>query len=184
MRAIHPYIPYHCSLLKRFYVGSVYVGFGIVTALRKRAMLWNVSVLYIKDNLYINKVLPIGGSCISGGCAKIWTMTMWVLLYCRFGPDENHFSLELCMLLSYRLHKVVYSIELRACLNGASLNINSSVIMIPPIVRTPTIIMTHESCFRLIMDIPIVWSHILFTMLIINTELEHNRIMISATFLY
>ena len=42
---------------------------------------------------------------------------------------------------------------------------------------TTPIIMTHEMRFRLILDIKIVWSYILFTILIINTKLVHCRIV-------
>ena len=104
-----------------------------------------------------------------GGVTGIWTMTMWVLSYCRFDPDNNSFSLNLCMSLKYTLRKVVDSIELCACLNGASLDINSTFIMIAPIIMTPstimnlTTVMTHEIWFRLSMDITFVWSFILFT---------------------
>ena len=49
---IHTYIHYPYPLLKKFYLGSIYGGFGIVTALDMSAMLWNVSPLYIKDHLY------------------------------------------------------------------------------------------------------------------------------------
>ena len=38
-------------LLKRVYLGSVYIVFGIVTALNVSTVLWNVSMLYIKDPL-------------------------------------------------------------------------------------------------------------------------------------
>ena len=110
--------------------------------------------------------------------ARIWTMTMWVLSYFRFDPDNNNFPLHLCMSLSYRLHKVVDSTEFCACLNGASVNIVSQIIM------TFTIIMNHEELFRLITEITIVWSNILFTILIINIKPEHIRIMISVTVLY
>ena len=71
-----------------------------------------------------------------------------------------------------------------AYLNGASLNIDSQFIIIPPFIITPTIIVTHELKFCLIIDITIVWSYILFTILIINTELEDNWIIISVKFLY
>ena len=39
--------------------------------------------------------------------------------------------------------------------------------------------MTHEIWFGLIMDITTVWSYIIFTMLIVNTEIEHYRVIIS-----
>ena len=38
--------------------GSIYVCFGIVTAFNMGAMLWNVSLLYIKDYLYIYAQTP------------------------------------------------------------------------------------------------------------------------------
>ena len=56
--SIHPSIPYPYSLLKRFYLGSIYVGFGIVTALNMSAMLWNVFLLHTKDHLYLMFMLP------------------------------------------------------------------------------------------------------------------------------
>ena len=52
----------------------------------------------------------------------------------------------LCMSLNYRLHKVVESTELRACLNGASLNINSPIIMSPPNILTP-IFYDSNNCY-------------------------------------
>ena len=48
-RSTQSTIPYPCPLLKRFYIGSLYVVIGKVTALK---MLWNVSLLYSKDSLY------------------------------------------------------------------------------------------------------------------------------------
>ena len=51
--SIHPSIPYHYQLQKRFYIGYIDVGFVIVTALNMSAMLRNVSLLYTKDHLYI-----------------------------------------------------------------------------------------------------------------------------------
>ena len=45
-------------------------------------------------------------------------------------------------------------------------------------------IMTSEVWSRLNVDITMVRSYILFTILIVNTELEHNRIIISVRFLY
>ena len=56
--------------------------------------------------------------------------------------------------------------------------------MIHPNIMTLTKILTQEIWFRLIMDITITWSYILFTILIINTEVEHDRIIISVTFLH
>ena len=50
-KTIHPSISYPYSLLKMFHLGSVYVGFGKVTALDMSAMLWYVSLLYTKDHL-------------------------------------------------------------------------------------------------------------------------------------
>ena len=49
---IHPSIPYPYPLLKWFYIGSIYVGFGIVTALNVSTILWNVSLLHTKDHQY------------------------------------------------------------------------------------------------------------------------------------
>ena len=45
---------YHYPLLKRFHLGYVYVGFGIVTALSMSTMLWKVSLLhmYTKNHLF------------------------------------------------------------------------------------------------------------------------------------
>ena len=57
--SIHPSIPYPNPLLKRFYLGSINVVFGIVTALNMGAMLWNVSLLYTKDYLYSSLLLCI-----------------------------------------------------------------------------------------------------------------------------
>ena len=48
----------------------------------------------------------------------------------------------LCMSLNYRLHKVVESTELRACLNGVSSNIDSLIIMTTPKLLWLTI---HDS---------------------------------------
>ena len=45
-------LPCLYPLLKRFYSGSIYVVFGIVTALNMSAMLCSVSLLYLKDRLY------------------------------------------------------------------------------------------------------------------------------------
>ena len=44
--------------------------------------------------------------------------------------------------------------------------------------------MTHEIWFHLVMDFTTVLSYIIFTILIIITELEHYRIIIIVTFLY
>ena len=52
-----------------------------------------------------------------------------------------------------------------------------------PIIVTPSIILTHEAWFRLVMDITIFWSYVLFKILIMNIKLEHYRIKISVTFL-
>ena len=52
-KTIHPSIPYHYPLLKRFYLRSVYVGFGIVTAFSMSVMLWNAHLLYNKHYLYL-----------------------------------------------------------------------------------------------------------------------------------
>ena len=38
--------------MKAFYLGSVYLGFGVMTALNMSAMLRSVSLPYIKDYLY------------------------------------------------------------------------------------------------------------------------------------
>ena len=94
------------------------------------------------------------------------------------------------MLLNYGLDQVVDSTELCARLNGALMNIDSpiiitpSIIMIPTVTMTPTIIMTHEVWFHSIKDITIVWSYALLTILIVNTELEHYRIIVNVTFVY
>ena len=45
--------------------------------------------------------------------AKIWTTTMWVLLFYQFDPDDNHFSLHLCItelqtLQNDGLHRVIF----------------------------------------------------------------------------
>ena len=66
---------------------------------------------------------------------KICTMIMWVLSYYQFDPDEKK-SLYLCVSLSCRFHKVVDSTELCACVNGASLNMDFSVIMTSPSITT------------------------------------------------
>ena len=75
----------------------------------------------------------------------------------------------LCMPLNNRFHQVKESTELCACLNGASLNMDSPFIMTPPpnyydlpnyyyppIILTPTIIMTPKIWSRLIIDITII----------------------------
>ena len=49
---------------------------------------------------------------------------------------------------------------------------------------THTVIMAHKIWFRLITDITIVLSYILFTILIVNTELKNLRTIINVTFLY
>ena len=51
-RSINPSISYFYPQLKRFYLGSIYVVFGIVTALNMNVMLWDVSLLYINDHQY------------------------------------------------------------------------------------------------------------------------------------
>ena len=61
-------------------------------------------------------------------------MTMWILSYWRFDPDDDHFSLHLCMILNYRLYQVVESTELCACLNGVSLNMDFAFIMKPQLL--------------------------------------------------
>ena len=43
----------------------------------------------------------ISGSRMSGGFARIWTMTMWVLSFQQFDPDDYRFS-----------HPFVYANEL------------------------------------------------------------------------
>ena len=48
---------------------------------------------------------------------------------------------------------------------------------------TRPIIMTLEIWFRLVMDIMIVLSYILFTIIIVSTELEHKQSKISDTLL-
>ena len=52
-QTMHPCVLYPYSLLKMFYVDFIYVVFGIVIDLNMSTMLWNVSLLYINDNLYI-----------------------------------------------------------------------------------------------------------------------------------
>ena len=67
---------------------------------------------------------------LSGGCDQnIDHDHLGILSYYRFDPDDNHFSLHLCMRLSCSLHKVVDSTDLCAYLNGASFNIDTPVIM-------------------------------------------------------
>ena len=120
---------------------------------------------------YINKDLPTCSFRVSGGCAV--TVNMWVVSYCRFELDNNHFSLHLFMSLSCRLHRVVDSTDLCVCLNVASLNIDSPIIMYnPPIIRTPKNIMNHKLWFHLIIDITIVWSYILFIILVTTERSE------------
>ena len=59
---------------------------------RHAALLWSV----IEPIIYI-KVFPITVFVCQVVLARICTtLTMWVLLYCRFDPDDNHFSLHLC----------------------------------------------------------------------------------------
>ena len=97
------------------------------------------------------------------------------------------------MPLSYRPSKVVDSTELCAYLNGASLKIDSPIIMTnpnyyekphlfwqTPIIMIPTLIMTPKIRFRPIMVITFVIFCILFTILIVNTELEHYPLIINV----
>ena len=53
-RSIQPSVPYPYPLLKRFYLGFIYVVLGIVTALNMNAVFWKLSLLYIKGRLYSN----------------------------------------------------------------------------------------------------------------------------------
>ena len=121
----------------------------------------------------------------------------WWLSAPFFSPFFFVRILHLCMPLRYRLRKVVDSTELCAYLNGASLNIDSPIIITnpkcyekpqllwqTPISMTPTLIMTPKIWFRPVMDITIVLSCIFFRILIVKTELEQYPITISVTFFY
>ena len=115
---------------------------------------------------------------------RTWTMTKCVLSFWRLDPDGNNFSPLLCILLKYLIHQMVDSTELCVCLNGASLNIDSQRIISPQKNMTHPIIMTPKVGIRLIMDITIELSCILFTVLLVSTELEHKRIVLSFTLVY
>ena len=52
-QSIHLFIHYSYPLLKRFYLGSNYVVFGIGTAFNLSALLLNEPLLSTKDHLYV-----------------------------------------------------------------------------------------------------------------------------------
>ena len=117
------------------------------------------------------KIFPLAVFAFRVVAASIWTTTKWVMWYWRFNPDGNHFSFRLCTPLDYRLHQVVYSAELLLVwmvhhwiqtpqLSWAPpqllwLKIHESniyydsrsmspVLLWPPIIMSPTIIITHD----------------------------------------
>ena len=94
------------------------------------------------EQIINTKIFPFAVFACRVVVAIIWTMTMWVLSYWQFNPDDNHFSLHLYMHLDYRVHQVVDSTDLCACLNGALLNIESQSIKTPKIVWNHTNVTT------------------------------------------
>ena len=94
---------------------------GLMIQTRQRSTL---QLFFFTCVIYM-KIFPLAVFACRVVVARIWTMTMWVLSYCRFDPDDERFSLYLCMSLSYRLYKVVELTEWCACLNNASLNIQT-----------------------------------------------------------
>ena len=91
----------------------------------------------VTDPIINIKIFPLAVFACQVVVVRTLAITTWVLSYFQYDPDKKHFSLHLCMTLSYSLHKVVDSTELYACLNGVSLNIESPIILTPLVIMTP-----------------------------------------------
>ena len=154
---------------------------------------------------YICEDLPIGGFVCGMFVARTQSMTIFVLLFCRFDPGDNQFSFHICISLNYGLRQVLDSTELYTCLTGSGrsftrfdlrcvgdysiynsfLNIDSRVliyydfrfIMLSELLWLPKYGLAYFWTSRL-------YSFIFFKMLVVTTELEHDQTIISITFLY
>ena len=125
---------------------------------------WSLIETVIYIYIYIYDDLSIGVLACRVVVTRIWTMTMtdwhwWQL-----------FSLHLCMSQSCRLNK--WWTPWFVCFpEWCIIECRLPKYCDPQINMNPSFIMIHGVWFRLIMDITIVWYHILPVVLLINTEL-------------